>query len=215
MPLFTDRTRVARIHIAGSEPIAVNGRVGYELELSKGFKGLGARSIDDATPLRPLSRFGADAEFTRLQAALSLTIPLSGAFSAQMALRGQTGFGDPLLRSEQGNIASSELVSGPRAGSLVGDDTFAGRIEVRRSITAGRTTLQPYAFRAAGRAWQRAQLAGERPQTDAGAIGAGVRFDAALNGRTSMSGRLEWSHVKSDQTLASGDWLSASLTLRY
>jgi hemolysin activation/secretion protein len=215
VPLFTDRTRVARIGIAGSEPVFHGGRVGYELELSQGFKGLGARSIDDATPLRPLSRFGADAGFTHLRSALSMAIPLGGAFSAQMVLRGQTSFGDPLLRSEQGNIASRELVSGPPTGSLVGDDSFAGRLEVRGSITAGRATLLPYALGAAGRTWQANPLAGERPQTDTRAIGAGVRFDGAPDGRTSMSGRLEWSHVESDQTFADGDWLSASLTLRY
>ena len=215
VPLFTDRTRVARISIDGSEPIILNGRLGYEFEFSQGFKGLGARSIADATPLRPLSRFGADADFTRLQGALSVTMPLGGAFSAQMVLRGQSSLGDPLLRSEQGNIASSELISGPPAGSLVGDDTFAGRIEVRRSITAGRATLLPYAFTAAGRTWLKIPLAGERPQTDTGAIGAGVRFDAPVTGRTSMFGRVEWSHVKSDQTFADGDWLSVSLTLRY
>jgi hemolysin activation/secretion protein len=215
VPLFTDRTRVARFGIDGSEPIILYGRMGYELELSQGFNGLGARSIDDATPLRPLSRFGADAEFTRLQGALNVVMPLGGAFSAQMALRGQTSFGDPLLRSEQGNIASSELISGPPAGLLVGDDTFAGRIEMRRSITAGRATLLPYAFSAAGRTWLKTPLEGERPRTDTGAIGAGVRFDAAQDGRTSMSGRLEWSHVESDQTFAGGDWFSVSLTLRY
>jgi hemolysin activation/secretion protein len=215
VPLFTDRTRVARFGIDGSEPIILYGRMGYELELSQGFNGLGARSIDDATPLRPLSRFGADAEFTRLQGALNVVMPLGGAFSAQMALRGQASFGDPLLRSEQGNIASSELISGPPAGLLVGDDTFAGRIEMRRSITAGRATLLPYTFSAAGRTWLKTPLEGERPRTDTGAIGAGIRFDAAQDGRTSMSGRLEWSHVESDQTFAGGDWLSASLTLRY
>jgi hemolysin activation/secretion protein len=98
---------------------------------------------------------------------------------------------------------------------LVGDDTFAGRIEMRRSITAGRATLLPYAFSAAGRTWLKTPLEGERPRTDTGAIGAGIRFDAAQDGRTSMSGRLEWSHVESDQTFAGGDWISASLTLRY
>jgi hemolysin activation/secretion protein len=215
VPLFTDRTRVARFSIDGSEPTILNGRLGYELEWSQGFKGLGARSIAEATPLRPLSRFGADARFTRLQGALSVMIPLGSAFSAQMALRGQTSFGDPLLRSEQGNIASSELISGPPAGSLVGDNSLAGRIEMRRSITAGRATLLPYAFSAAGRTWLKAPLEGERPRTGTGAIGAGVRLDAPLKRRTSVSGRLEWSHVKSDQTYARGNWISASLTLRY
>ncbi|ADK99720.1 ShlB/FhaC/HecB family hemolysin secretion/activation protein [Brevundimonas subvibrioides] len=215
LALFTDRTRVARLGIDGSEPIILDGRLGYELEVSQGFDGLGARSIDEATPLRPLSRFGADAAFTRLQGGLSVLMPLGGAFSAQSILRGQTGFGDPLLRSEQGNIASGDLVSGPPAGSLVGDDTFAGRIEVRRSVSLGRAALLPYVFSAAGRTWLKTPLVGEREQTDTGAIGAGVRFEAATAGRASVFGRLEWSHVESEQTFADRNWVSVSLTLRY
>ncbi|AWM78031.1 ShlB/FhaC/HecB family hemolysin secretion/activation protein [Phenylobacterium parvum] len=213
--LFADRTRVARIAIDGFEALDRGGRVDYELEVSQGLDGLGARSVDEATPLRPLSRFGADAKFTRLQGSLGVFAPLGDASSARVLLRGQTGFGNPLLRSEQGAIASADLISGPPTGSLLGDDMLAARLDVSRALPAGRTTILPYVFGAAGRTWLQSPLPGELGRADTRQLGAGLRFEAATTGRASMFGRLEWSHVESDQAFADRDWISASLTWRY
>ena len=215
IPLFTDRTRVMRLNVDGFEPILLGGRLGYELELSQGFDGFGARAIEDATPLRPLSRLNADAEFTRLAAGLSISMPLGGAFSAQAIIRGQTGFGDALLRSEQGNIASPDLISGPPPGSLVGDDTYAGRIEVRRSFDIGPARMLSYGFLAAGKTQLRDPLVGERPISETAALGLGLRFETPVKLGAAVFGRLEWSHVESEQSFADRAWTSFSITVRY
>ena len=167
------------------------------------------------TPLRPLSRFGADAKFTRFQGSLNVLMPLGGPHKSQMTARGQTSFGDALLRSEQGNIVSSDLISGPPPGSQVGDDFMAERIEVRRTVIRGRATFLPYVFTAAGRTGVEIPLAGELNDADTGAIGMGVRFEAAMTGQSSIFGHLKWSHVGSEQDFPDGDWISASLTWRY
>ncbi|WP_397397943.1 ShlB/FhaC/HecB family hemolysin secretion/activation protein [Phenylobacterium sp.] len=213
--LFADRTRVVRLQIDGAEPILLGGRAGYEFEVSQGLEGLGGRTISDATPLRPLSRFGADAKFTRFQGSVSVLMPLGGPHTAQMTARGQTSFGDALLRSEQGNIASNDLISGPPSGSQVGDYYLAERLEVRRTVIRGRATYIPYVFTAVGRTWVEIPLPGETNHADTAAIGLGVRFEMLTTGQSSIFGHLEWSHVGSEQDFPDGDWISASLTWRY
>lgn len=215
VPLFTDRTRVVRLSVVGYAPTWLDGQVSYAMEASQGLDGLGARTADDASLLRPLSRFGADATFTRLTSGVTWAAPLGGPFSTLITTRGQTSFGDALLRSEQGSIISPDLVSGPPAGSLVGDSYVAGRIELQGTWGTSVGQISPYVFGAAGKVILERPLAFERGVTSASAVGAGVRINLPTLSGPRVSARLEWSQVDGDIPSLDRSWTTFSIVARF
>src|SRR5690606_29383935 len=95
-----------------------------------GLNALGARTASDATATLPLSRQGADAEFAKLELAASYSRPVADNLVVSVYGRGQTSFGEPLLRSEQIGIASFRELSTFDAGSIGGDSGWVLRGDV-------------------------------------------------------------------------------------
>ncbi len=215
VPLFTDRTRVIRASAEGYRPLPLGLVIGYEAQVSHGLDSLGARSISDASILNPLSRLDADAAFTSSNLSLSLQRSFRSNTSILLSLRGSTGFGDPLLRSEQGSIISPDLISGPPSGSITGDDTLGARLEIRQSFNFDSIAIAPFVFAAAGEAKLQKPTALELPNTKAQAAGVGAEIFLRTKSDQRWRARLEWSQTQFEGPRPDDSNLAISLVSRF
>ncbi len=214
IPLFTDRTRVVRANVEGYRSLPSGLVLGYDAQISQGLDGLGARSTDTASFLNPLSRLGADAVFTSANFTLNLQRTFESNTSVLLTLRGTTGFGDPLLRSEQGSIVSADLISGPPSGSDIGDDTIGGRFEVRQNFSFNSVAFSPYFFAAAGQAKLQKPTVLETSLTKAQAAGIGAEIFFRTKSDQRWRTRLEWSQTQFDGPRPDDSNLIVSLVSR-
>lgn len=215
IPLSRDKTRVIKAEVAGSHPLPRGARAEYVVEYARGFGGFGARTARDASVLLPLSRFGADARFNRASADASLTIPLKGPFSSHLLLRGETGFGDPLLRSMQESFATPDLISGLEGGSGAGDDLYGGRLELRGDWSVNTVRVAPYAFGAWAKAHLALPLANEAAATVARSAGAGLRLTLPLQPTVPIFLNLEWSRTNRIGLNPASSRVRSSVGLRF
>ena len=217
-PLSLDRTRVIRLGLEGDARSGRGAELRYGVLASFGVDALGARSADDATDLLPLSRQGADASFRSLEAtvAVAASAPLGTTVGA--TLRGATGFGRPLLRSEQFSPGGRDGLSGPPPGLLVGDRGLVGRLELSRPVVRdGDFVVAPYIFGTKARVWLEKPTALERGSTDAREYGAGVRLSLGSwePGSPRASLAFEVSELSSDDERLDRSWFSGSFTVWY
>jgi len=214
--LFTDRTRVARASLSGYSLLGDNGQLTYEVQVSKGIDGLGARSASNATAVRPLSRDGADASFTKLSASGSIKFAVFEALSLQSSIRAQSSFNEPLVRSEQASMVSHGLVSGPPSGTVTGDRMIAGRMEAQTLVRiADSLNIQPYVSVAAGESHFEKPTALERRHSGASSIGTGLRTQFDIMNRNTVTAQIEWARVESNDQRLDRDWLGVSVALRF
>jgi hemolysin activation/secretion protein len=153
--LHLDQIRPARASVDGSWSIReTNTNIVFGATVSRGFNALGARTLADATPELPLSRQGADAVFTKLNAALGITQNLPSDFFIAMTSYAQSSFNRPLLTSEQFDIIGPRMLSGFPVGLLPGDSAWVVRSELghvnQLPIESGGITVTQYAFGATG-----------------------------------------------------------------
>ena len=154
-------------------------------EVSFGLDGFGARTAEDAAGGTPLSRPGADAEFTKLLLSGRYRAPLGEDFALAINGRAQTSFGEPLVVAEQFGIASAQEVSPLDAGSLTGDSGWVLRGEVSRpwltDVGGQALSVSPYLFGATGTVFLSEPGPGEQEETSATAYGIGVDLFAPFN----------------------------------
>ncbi|WP_183504278.1 ShlB/FhaC/HecB family hemolysin secretion/activation protein [Methylobacterium brachythecii] len=185
VPLSLDRLRIVRLSGEGDVKLDSGGIISGRSTLSLGIDGLGARGIADATPILPLSRLGANAEFQKLDTWITLTQPLPEGFVFGFYARGQTSFGQPLVRSEQMAIASFQELSTFDAGSLGGDSGWLVRSEVAHPFSVnleGRpATVSPYVFGATGQLFLERPTILEASKLDVSSVGLGLRLAALLD----------------------------------
>jgi hemolysin activation/secretion protein len=153
--------------------------------LSAGLDAFGARSAADASPLLPLSRQGADADFRKAEAIISFAQPLAEHFGVALLARGQTSFNQALPRAEQIGIASFQELSTFDAGTLGGDSGWVLRAEVnspwQMSLAGVPISATPYAFAATGALYLQRPTIVEQATTRVSSIGLGLRLAATLN----------------------------------
>jgi hemolysin activation/secretion protein len=215
VPLYTDRVRALRLTLNGQGANPYLGYNSYQLELGRGLDALGARSVSEADVFRPLSRAGADSQFTKLSGNFSWSAPIVAPVSILTTFAGQSSFNTGLLRSEQGGIISPDLVSGPSSGSLLGDEFIAGRVELQASRLYRLGQFAPYVFGAGGSVSLQNPTALERKRTHATAIGLGLRYTAPRFAKTALSLGLEWSLVDSPTQDLDRSWFTFSLLGRF
>lgn len=180
-PLSVDRLRVFRVGTDGDYRFETNTVLLGRGVISFGVDGLGARSQADAirTGL-PLSRQGADAEFQKLDALVSVTHPFMERLVGSFYVRGQTSFGQVLPRSEQIGIASFQELSTFDAGTLGGDSGWVVRGELAspNPVPVGPValTITPYVFGATGMLYLEQPTVLERGTLHVSSLGGGVRF---------------------------------------
>ncbi len=139
LPLSEDRMRVVRAGVEVARTDRRRGTLTASLTLSRGLDALGARTAAAATALLPLSRQGADATFTRLDAAFGYAGAISRRLTLSVAARAQTAFGAALLHAEQFGIAGPGALSAFDSGSLQGDAGAVGRVDGRAATAAAGT----------------------------------------------------------------------------
>lgn len=184
LPVSLDRLRVFRLSGDGDLKLDGGGLLTGRATASFGIDGLGARSAADATPLLPLSRLGADAEFQKLDITATYTQPLADHLVFGLYARGQTSFGQSLARSEQIGLASFQELSTFDAGSLGGDSGWVVRGEFSSPQVvpvAGLTvSVTPYLFGATGALYLERPTVLEVGRLQVSSAGIGVRLASVL-----------------------------------
>lgn len=214
-PLSADRLRVIRLGLDASGEMHHNTRAAAGFEFSQGLDAFGARSASEATAIKPLSRFGADAEFSKLtaQAAAQYQFENGAVFSA--AIDGQISFGAPLLRSEQYSPISPTGLSGPPPSAMVGDAGQTVRFELQApSWGSANSFAAPYLFGASSEVRLEEPSALELEHTRAHEIGVGVRL-GVRNGGQALAASVEYSLMESNDQTLDRNWVSASVSYRF
>ncbi|WP_312416249.1 ShlB/FhaC/HecB family hemolysin secretion/activation protein, partial [Shinella sp.] len=196
-----DRTRVLRLTQQADAYLPWGATLLGDATLSFGLDALGARS---GTAQLPLSRDGAEPDFTKLE--------LSGRYNQSfledrmqwsVAAKAQTSFGDPLVSSEQFSLGGFDWLSGFGSGRLEGDSGAALRSEISFPIalpafqtpSALGAIASPYLFAAAGIVRLEEPSAIEQGVTRAASYGAGIRFGLSQNdGPSAATLNLEYAH---------------------
>ncbi|MCJ2012732.1 ShlB/FhaC/HecB family hemolysin secretion/activation protein [Methylobacterium sp. J-076] len=220
LPVSLDRLRVVRLSGLGDIRFENGGVLAGSGTLSLGIDGLGARSAADATPILPLSRLGADAEFQKLDAVVTYTQLLFDPVVLGLYARAQTSFGQPLARSEQIGFASFQELSTFDAGTLAGDSGFVFRGELSAPFAVNPQglplTVAPYVFGAGGALFLERPSAVEKATTHVGATGIGVRFlSQASPTDTLTSLTLEFGRRFRDDGLPDGNRFTVVGSIRY
>jgi hemolysin activation/secretion protein len=188
VPLSLDRLRVLRFANDGDVLTPWGATLSGRLTASFGLDGLGARTAANATPLLPLSRQGADADFSKLDLALGYLQPMVEHLTLSVTARAQTSFDKPLLRSEQIGIANTSGVSAFDAGSVIGDAGYVVRGEVQSpwalptTIAGLGAVVAPYLFGAYGEVRLYQPTALEAGSVRATSYGGGIRIGGAKAG---------------------------------
>jgi hemolysin activation/secretion protein len=220
VPLSEDRVRALRTGADGIWRLREYGTtVIYGANFSRGLDALGARTINDASPLLPLSRQGADAVFQKLDGHIEIDQALEHDFFVNFYAAGQDSFHRAMLTSEQYDIDGAKLLSGFTAGALPGDTAWMVRGEVGRSFTGpiGNVVWMPYLFEATGERILEDPTSLEIASVHATDYGAGVRFNLPPPTAWMPSGYgfVEASHRYTNETTLSGDRIFAGLLLQY
>ncbi|MGE3931093.1 MAG: ShlB/FhaC/HecB family hemolysin secretion/activation protein [Hyphomonadaceae bacterium] len=215
--LSADRYRALRLGLDGDAVLINGARIGYSLAVSKGLDIWGARTQADATPLKPLSRAGADADFASLNAGFRFDGQGPGGVNVAVTTRAGISFEEPLLRAEQFSPAGWDGLSGPPPGLMIGDYGAVGRVELDRPFQTERSVIAPYAFAAAASVGLEQPTALEDRNAEAHSAGVGLRFGYGPRERRgyALSFTLEWAAVQSDDRDIDGDWTNAAIAVRF
>jgi hemolysin activation/secretion protein len=180
----SDRTRVVRGGFDAIWRLRETGtNFSFGANFSRGLDGLGARTAAEAAQTATtLSRAGADAVFSKLDGRFEVYQALPQDFFTSISVSGQTGFKNPLLKSEQYDITGVRALSGFTAGALPGDRAWVTRGEIGRPFTlpieTGGLTTTPYVFASYGeRIYENPAATLEVGSLHATNYGAGLRFN--------------------------------------
>lgn len=204
--VFEDRLTTLR---AGLDLAYVHGGGAVtqgNLVVSQGLDALGSRSAADAAASAvPLSRAGADSDFTKLAGSLVHERDLTDSVSLLVAGRFQTSFGNPLVTSEQFSLVGPQELSTFDSGSLRGDSGWVVRSELstdfETSIGEMPVTMSPYVFAGLGYARLENPTAVEQAETEAQAYGIGLDlFTRTDSNFRSSSIRIEFGRGERDDS---------------
>lgn len=220
LPLSLDRLRIARVAGDLAAYLPGGGTATARIEGSFGLDILGARSAADATPILPLSRAGADADFQKLELAAAFDQPLARHVAFALRGRAQTSFGQALANAEQIGLATLDGISPLPSGTLQGDAGYVGRAELRLPFAAAldRAAVQiaPYGFGAYGGVRFENPTFFERRTTDAYAYGGGVRLATqSAAGVPAASFSLEYGRAHVDGRPGHPDRLSFTAVIQF
>jgi hemolysin activation/secretion protein len=219
-PVYRDETTVLRAAVDGFWLTETGSAIEAGAVLSRGIDAFGARSASNTAGGPPLSRQGADAEFTKLEVSGRLRRKLSERFSLSLSGRAQSSFGDPLITGEQFGIAGPQELSAFDAGTIKGDNGWVVRAEVSapRQITlADRAVLMsPYVFAAVGNVRRERPTATEARSVSANAYGIGIEFNSLAQSRfTSATLRIEYGRGNRDDALPDNNRFSIQGSIRF
>jgi hemolysin activation/secretion protein len=227
VPLSHDRIRVVRFVNDGDVLTPWGATISGRATASFGINGLNARTAVDASPLLPLSRFGADAEFDKFDIVLGYNQNLLDHLAVSLTARGQYSFNAPLLHSEQIGIANTTGLSAFDAGTIVGDQGYVVRGELQSPWALPLqypgygpnigVVAAPYIFGAYGEVSLQQPTALEAGRIRGTSYGGGLRFGGGAAGMLSNGSlTLEYGHAtRSDAVAAVGDRFTAVAAFRF
>jgi hemolysin activation/secretion protein len=227
VPFQLDRLRIVRFANDGDVLTPWGATISGRATASFGIDGLGARTAADASPLLPLTRAGADAEFQKFDVTLNYNQTLIDHLVLALSARAQTSFNAPLLRSEQIGIANTTGLSAFDTGTIVGDQGYVVRGELQspwslpvQNPFLGQTlgvVAAPYMFGAYGEVFLEEPEVGEVPVIHASSFGVGIRFGGTATGTLSNGSlSLEYGHaMRSDAVAAAADRFTVVSAFRF
>lgn len=179
----SDRVRALRTGFDAIWRLRESGtNFSFGANYSRGMDALGARTQSDAisSGVR-LSRDGAGPVFNKLDGRFEVYQALPQDFFTSVAISGQTGFMNPLLKSEQYDITGVKALSGFTSGAMPGDRAWVVRGEVGRPFSlpleSGGLTTTPYVFASHGERIYEQASNQEVGSVHATNYGAGMRFN--------------------------------------
>jgi hemolysin activation/secretion protein len=196
LPIYRDDLRIVRL--SGNMDRSVGSAGGIELDAiaSIGLDGFGARTAADATPERPLSRQGADADFTKLEIGASYFQPLGDLLAFTLRARGQTSLGQALVKSEQVGFATFREISAFDSGAVSGDSGWFVRGDVLAPLQyenpAFPAVITPYAFGGVGAVYLEEPTAFEQDSLNVSTVGLGVEINSSRDRFSTFSLRAEY-----------------------
>ncbi len=120
-PLSLDRLRVVRFNADGDYLSSWGGVFFGRASISAGISGLGARTAKEAAATDiPLSRQGADADFSKIELSLGLNQQILRHLAVSLSAQGQDSLGNALAQAEQIGLAGPAALSAFDAGDLPG-----------------------------------------------------------------------------------------------
>jgi hemolysin activation/secretion protein len=189
IPQSQDRLRVLQFAAQGDHLFQSDGILTGRIAAAFGINGLGARNAAEATSTGvPLSRQGADAAFSKVEASVSFSQPILERYNAAFYGKAQYNFGQALLRSQQIGIAVPTGLSTFDSGTLSGDAGFVFRTELSRSfnvpaiIPSVGVIASPYVFGAVGEYFLQAPTAVEQASVLAASYGVGLKVANGTRG---------------------------------
>jgi len=216
--LSHDRYLTARIGLSVVGQSRAGTNYGVFAQLSQGLGDLGGISKAKAAASGVgYSRLGADNNFTKLIGQGRIGWWLGRDFDLSLAARGQSSFGQPLLRSEQFALEGNDLVSAYVGGATAVDEGVVARSELSAHATLGSgksaAVMAPYVFGAAGTGRIDRPTALERSGLQVAAVGAGLRLNLPGLG---WGLSIEYAHGFADYApLDNRDRVSVSTILRF
>jgi len=219
-PVYLDESTVIRAAVDGFWLTEGGSAIEAGAVLSRGIDALGARSAADAAGGTPLSRQGADAEFTKLIVSGRLRRKINDNFNFSLSGRAQSSFGDALLTGEQFGIAGGQELSGFDAGSIKGDSGFVARAEISmpRQTSFGDTSvlLSPYIFAAYGDVSLERPTAQETADLSATSFGLGLELNTLTESNfSSATVRIEYARGTRDDDQPDNNRISISGSFRF
>ena len=183
LPVYEDKISVLRFSADGAWIRESGAVVDLGATLSMGIDAFDARSAADAAASAvPLSRAGADVDFTKLEFSGGYRRPVGDKMAMSIAGQGQHSFGDALVTSEQFSIAGFQSLSSFASGTLSGDSGWYLRGELSRDLEmeAGERPigLKPYIFAATGGVHRELPAVGEASNVSASSYGIGLEVIA-------------------------------------
>ena len=219
-PVYEDKTTVLRAAVDGFWLTENGSAIEAGAVLSRGLDILNARTAADVGAGTPLSRQGADAEFTKLIVSGRIRRPINDKFNFSLAGRAQTSFGDALLTGEQFGIAGSQELSGFDAGSIRGDSGFVARAEIsmplQKSYRETPLLISPYFFAAYGDVSLEAPTAQETKDLSATSFGVGVELNTLTKSNfSSATVRIEYARGTRDDDQPDNNRFSIQGSFRF
>ncbi len=185
-PLSLDRLRVFRFNADGDYLSSWGGVFFGRASISAGINGLGARTASEAAATNiPLSRQGADANFSKIELSLGLNQQLAEHLAVSLSAQAQDSLGHALVQAEQISLAGPAALSAFDAGTFEGDSGYVGRAEISAparlpwTTKAGGLSAAPYLYIAEGELWLEDPTSVEDRSIRAGSYGVGLRLGGA------------------------------------
>lgn len=219
-PVYQDKATVLRAAIDGFWLTESGSAIEAGGVLSRGIDMLGARTADDVGTGTPLSRQGADAEFTKLVVSGRLRRAINERFNFSLSGRLQSSFGDPLLTAEQFGIAGGQELSAFDAGAIKGDSGFVTRAEISmpQQVSYADTPflISPYVFAAYGDVKLEQPTAQESADLSATSFGIGVEFNTLTKSNfSSATVRIEYARGTRDDDQPDNNRISVQGSFRF